>query len=354
MAIRRHKDRWMIDVSVDGKRKTAVLPMGTPLEDLELAEVRLKMELMEERSSAKRKAVEVTEGRGWTLEQGYQHCLRVRPKWRTEEQRQNLLKQWRVVSAHIQGNTLLTEIDTDRLDEFVQEVEDVRGVSGATINRYLSFISAILTEAARRGKLKSLPFLPKQTESVGRVRWLTADEEELLIANAIRMDYLNVADAICVFIDTGMRMGELWKLEARQFDFERGVLVIEADQTKTNKLRVLPITERVATIMHPRCDSPEALVFPGFSSSGFYRKFMRVARAAGLTGVIPYTMRHTCCSRLVQRGVPLVHVAEHMGHSNLQTTRRYAHLAPQDKDTLRAVIQGAEWGQARAQGILQQ
>ncbi len=354
MAIRRHKDRWLIDVSVDGKRKTSVLPFETAPEDLELVETRLKLELMEERASAMRQAADEKSNKGWNLEQAYRHCLRVRPKWKSDEQRKNVEKQWRVVSAYIPGTTLLAEIDTDRLDEFVQEAEEERHVCGATINRYLSFISAILTEAGRRGKLKAMPFLPKQEEGLGRIRWLNDSEEELLLANALRMEYKDIAEAICVFIDTGMRMGELWQIEAHQIDFDRGVLTIEADQTKTKRIRVLPITDRMAAILRPRCTSPSAFVFPNFSSEGFYRKFVKIAKTAALEKVIPYTLRHTCCSRLVQRGVPLVHVAEHMGHSNLQTTRRYAHLAPQDKDTLRAVIQGAEWGQARAQGIIPQ
>ncbi|HEY6290263.1 MAG TPA: tyrosine-type recombinase/integrase [Terriglobia bacterium] len=40
------------------------------------------------------------------------------------------------------------------------------------------------------------------------------------------------------------------------------------------------------------------------------------------------TFRHTFASRLVMAGVPLRHVAELMGHSEIQTTMRYAHLAP--------------------------
>ncbi|MDL2279575.1 tyrosine-type recombinase/integrase [Desulfovibrio sp. OttesenSCG-928-G11] len=48
--------------------------------------------------------------------------------------------------------------------------------------------------------------------------------------------------------------------------------------------------------------------------------------------VVFHTLRHTFASWLVQQGTPLYTVAELMGHSTLEMTRRYSHLAP---DTLR-------------------
>lgn len=50
--------------------------------------------------------------------------------------------------------------------------------------------------------------------------------------------------------------------------------------------------------------------------------------------VIFHTLRHTFVSWLVQRGTPLYTVATLMGHSTLEMTQRYAHLAP---DTTRSV-----------------
>lgn len=49
--------------------------------------------------------------------------------------------------------------------------------------------------------------------------------------------------------------------------------------------------------------------------------------------VVFHTLRHTYASWLVQKGVPLYTVAELMGHSTIDMTRRYSHLAP---DSLRS------------------
>ncbi|MFF6835257.1 tyrosine-type recombinase/integrase [Streptomyces sp. NPDC012438] len=42
----------------------------------------------------------------------------------------------------------------------------------------------------------------------------------------------------------------------------------------------------------------------------------------------PHSMRHTCASWLVQKGVPLYKVQHLLGHESFQTTQRYAHLQP--------------------------
>ena len=57
----------------------------------------------------------------------------------------------------------------------------------------------------------------------------------------------------------------------------------------------------------------------------------------GRQKVVFHTLRHTFASWLVQKGTPLYTVAELMGHTSLEMTQRYAHLAP---DTMRKAALG--------------
>jgi integrase len=60
--------------------------------------------------------------------------------------------------------------------------------------------------------------------------------------------------------------------------------------------------------------------------------------------VVFYTLRHTFASWLVQKGVPLYNVSQLMGHSDLQMTKRYAHLAPENQKAAIMVLEGVMGG----------
>lgn len=55
---------------------------------------------------------------------------------------------------------------------------------------------------------------------------------------------------------------------------------------------------------------------------------------AGVGHGTPHTCRHTAASWLVQAGVPLLEVSRQLGHSSIQMTMRYAHLAPDNHDSV--------------------
>ena len=53
------------------------------------------------------------------------------------------------------------------------------------------------------------------------------------------------------------------------------------------------------------------------------RAVTRFARAAGLRGVTPHTLRHTFAKTLIDNGVGLEKVAAMLGHRNISTTMIY-------------------------------
>ena len=49
-------------------------------------------------------------------------------------------------------------------------------------------------------------------------------------------------------------------------------------------------------------------------------------RKSGLQGCRIHTLRHTHASRLIQNGMSVYEVREVLGHTDIKTTMRYAHL----------------------------
>ncbi len=78
-----------------------------------------------------------------------------------------------------------------------------------------------------------------------------------------------------------------------------------------------------------------AWVFPSatgatpMDAQNFYnRTFLPALKAARIEGVTWHTLRHTFASRLAMAGVDLTTVMQLMGHKEIATTMRYAHLSP--------------------------
>lgn len=64
----------------------------------------------------------------------------------------------------------------------------------------------------------------------------------------------------------------------------------------------------------------------GYSAQGIRRAIKR----AGLDNFTIHDLRHTCASRLIQNGMSLYEVSQMLGHVDIQTTQRYAHLERSD------------------------
>jgi len=213
-----------------------------------------------------------------------------------------------------------------------KEFQPKRLWSDATINRHFAFLRHVLMLAVKDSKLtqnqvSGLKFFPE----VKRARWLAGDELVRLQGVMQQSDWKLVAFAI----ETGLRRGEQFRLRWDQVDLENGVLTLPLP--KGGKTRHVPLSEEAKTILRS-FDSflRSAWVFPGLKemtqpmdSRAFLRRsFEPGLRQAGITGACWHSLRHTAASRRIMAGVDLVSVKEILGHRDIQTTLRYAHLAP--------------------------
>lgn len=205
-----------------------------------------------------------------------------------------------------------------------------QGNAPATINRKLAALSVMLKVAEERGAIVKVPRLPRRREYEGRLRYFSDAEVEDLISRASHDASLR--NLYIVAVETGMRLGELQGLIVRDVDFERTSVAL--GKTKSNRRRALPATTRALRALEAQCRGKidHEAVFPARLTSRFLsRMFAAWKEERGLPAsdeACFHTFRHTTCSRLVQRGVPIYVVQQFMGHKVLETTMRYAHLAP--------------------------
>lgn len=60
---------------------------------------------------------------------------------------------------------------------------------------------------------------------------------------------------------------------------------------------------------------------------GIYRMIVAAAKRAGITGVHPHVLRHSCATHCLNHGMDIRHVQEMLGHTSLMATQKYLHLA---------------------------
>ena len=95
-------------------------------------------------------------------------------------------------------------------------------------------------------------------------------------------------------------------------------LDIPASHTKTLRHKSLPIIAPMR---------PWLKHFPlSITADGIKSAFRRARIKAGLPTVRFHDLRHACASLLIEAGEDLYTVGEVLGHTNIQTTKRYAHL----------------------------
>lgn len=131
---------------------------------------------------------------------------------------------------------------------------------------------------------------------------------------------------------TGCRLREILHIKWEQVDLERGLLFLANSKTgrktvilNAPALEVLAGLDRVGTHVVPGDD-------PDKPRADLKRPWAAVAKRARLSGVRLHDLRHTYASFGAGGGVGLPIIGKLLGHTQVQTTQRYAHL---DADPLR-------------------
>jgi len=209
-------------------------------------------------------------------------------------------------------------------------------LSAKTLRNHLSILRKCLNTAVEWEYLEAPPLIRMPKTSPSGYRYLTYEESErLLRATSGRWH-----DMILLALKAGLRFGEIIALTWRDFDFENMKLCINKSvvrgrlgSTKTYKTRYVDLHERIRQCFQNKMQEKENLVFPS-EVGGFINQkracdeLERIYKRAGLQPIGWHALRHTCASHLASKGAPLLAVQTLLGHSDIQTTMRYAHLCP--------------------------
>ena len=167
-----------------------------------------------------------------------------------------------------------------------------------------------------------------------RERFLTEDEFRRLGATLDRMEAEGdlpapVAGAIRLLMLTGCRSGEILNLRWDDVRLEDSEIGLRDSKTGPRAVSLSPGAVRVLAGM-PRVPGTPWVV-PGRSPDAPLRHlthhWYKLRKRAGLDDVRIHDLRHSFASRALALGEDLTMIGKLLGHSKIQTTARYAHLA---------------------------
>lgn len=235
-------------------------------------------------------------------------------------------------------NVTIADIDIDFLNRFVSWQQNQR-LSQSTISGRLKAIRAIINEAIAR-KLMSVdddPFLHFRIPKIkSREESLTFDEVAKLERLKLKKREARIRDCALMAIYTGMRYHDLTTLTSDMLIKERGKIWLVKEPEKTSKtsgvvvrLPLYSLFGGKALALIERRGSIERLTHIGNNASA-NRTLKDIVKRIGVVSsrrITFHTLRHTFCTLLIAKGVPITTVSKLAGHTKIEQTQRYSHIA---------------------------
>jgi len=229
------------------------------------------------------------------------------------------------LAVSIIGDKPLADITVEDIEKLKKHLRKLKK-SETTISRYLAHLRCLFRSAwLKWGVLDKMPYIEIPKPKAYRTEVLTEEEEDRLIQYLRDNGKDLLADLYVVLLDTGMRFGEATAITPKEVDFTLRVIDLHPEIVKTGRPRSVPMTTRVYKTLKSR--ARWGRIFPTNRWTAV-RTLKAAAKACGINEkVVVHSLRHTCASRMVRKGVDLHTVAKILGHSSISVTQRYAHLA---------------------------
>jgi integrase/recombinase XerD len=226
-------------------------------------------------------------------------------------------------------------------------IEDIRlfqlhlaetGVSICTRNRIMTGLRFLFRVTLRRLDLAAEIYHIREPEKLPLV--MSRDEMKRLLAVA---GTLKARIMLSLGYGCGLRAGEVVRLKVKHIDSAQRIIRVE--QGKGRKDRHVMLSRDTLNLLRQwwkvrasRYDAgvppEERFLFPGhrpgkpMSTRHLNRLFHKAADAAGIKKrVTLHALRHSFATHLLERGTNIRTIQALLGHSKLETTAHYAHVA---------------------------
>lgn len=241
------------------------------------------------------------------------------------------------------GKLHLHEIKLQHTDLFIKVLSEA-GHNARGINLIIGIFKRVLIEAVKENRLEKNPFqYLKELKEPPRPDVFLTGEEITQLLEASKGHYFY--SLFLVSINTGMRRGELAGLCWDKVNFNTSLMELcrlrdgngLGDRIKTVKSRrFIPMNAVVRShLLELKKSSQSDYVFVDDENEPFdvdhlFREMRYFLKKAGISILIRFhDLRHTFASHFMMNGGNIYDLHKILGHTCLEMTQRYAHLAPE-------------------------
>lgn len=248
--------------------------------------------------------------------------------WLGAKDYRNAVQRSQAILDFFGENTKASDIDLNEMERWSKAMRNAGNKPG-TINRKLAVLSKMLTFAEQRKHITTRPSVPLEDEPEGRTRFLEPAEAHRILAMLEIMGEHDFRQLTIFLLETGARVSEAFDLLHPNVRLGKKPTA-RFEDTKNGASRTVPLTPAAVSAVTFFNGRNESGPFADMNYWGVREIWDRCRTRLGaeFRDVTIHIFRHTRCSWLVQDGVDLRRVQVLMGHKDIKTTLRYAHLAP--------------------------
>ncbi len=254
-----------------------------------------------------------------------------------------------------QGYKEIKELSSDQINNYYHHLKNRKHQrkGGALSNSYLNkHQQAILKFSEYLQKSKSQVIddleLKREIPSANKINYLTQAEIKTLFETAKtqhqseRLSLINSRDQaiLTIFYSCGLRRSEGQRLDISDLNFDRQVLKVR--KGKGNKGRLVPFNKTSSTYLQdylydtrPQLvqNNKEQAFFIGLNGNrmqgqSLARRVELLAQHSKIDKKVHlHLLRHSVATHLLQNGMSLENIARFLGHSSLESTQQYTHIA---------------------------
>ena len=240
----------------------------------------------------------------------------------------------------------LKNVDVETIKQFIDYLRSAHDLhknmktpgklSDSTIHLKVNILKSVLREAMRQGLLEQNPFdrLPLSYRVKAQYRERTAlSQEELIRLSETPCRTPELKEAFLLSCITGLRKSDILSLSIHDIEKRDNTYYIYKKMKKTQRWLRLPLPEEAHHILsklHARNgNTPYFFAHLSPHHLGEHLEVWLEDCCISDKHITFHSGRHTCATLLLTQGTDLYTIMRYLGHQNINTTQRYAHITDQ-------------------------